>query len=61
MGKNQLRKLLEAHALAQTVAARALDIDPRTMRRYVSGELPVPRVVEYALQWLVSQRKESKS
>lgn len=58
MGKNQLRRLLETHGLPQTVAARELGIDPRTMRRYVLGELPVPRVVEYALQWLLMQRKE---
>ena len=57
MTKSQLRRLLEAHGLPQTVAARELGIDPRTMRRYIAGDLPVPKVVEYALQWLLSQRK----
>lgn len=58
MGKNQLRKLLEAHELPQTVAARELGIDPRTMRRYVLGELPVPRVVELAVRYVIAQRGE---
>jgi hypothetical protein len=62
MTKSQLRKLLEAHELPQTVAARELGIDPRTMRRYIAGAktkggLPVPKVVEYALRWLILQRK----
>lgn len=56
MGKNQLRRLLEANEIPQTVAARELGIDPRTMRRYIAGDLPVPKVVEYALQWLLLQR-----
>lgn len=31
----------------------ALDISERQMRRYCSGEHDVPRVVEYALRWLI--------
>jgi hypothetical protein len=61
MNAKQLRKLLETHGLAQTEAARLLDLDPRTMRRYVAGELPVSRVIEYALRWALAQRGESKS
>ena len=61
MTKTQLRRLLKANDLKQTVAAREIGIDPRTMRRYVAGDLPVPKVVEYALQWLLSQRKGGKS
>ena len=61
MGKNQLRKLLESHKLPQTVAAREIGIDPRTMRRYVAGDLSVPKVVEMALRYFIQQRKEEKS
>jgi hypothetical protein len=61
MGKNQLRKLLDANGLPQTVAARALGIDPRTMRRYIAGDLPVPRVVEWALLHFIAQRKGGKA
>lgn len=38
--------------LSQVGAARALNIDPRTVRRYCSGALPVTRLVELALDGL---------
>lgn len=46
----QLRALLEGAGFSQRGAARHLDIDERTMRRYAAGELPVPKVVTMALQ-----------
>lgn len=49
----QLKRALQRAGLSQRGAAKALDINERTMRRYVSGEQPVPRVVEYALNWLI--------
>lgn len=55
MTANELRSLLEAAGLSQRGAARQLDIDERTMRRYCAGELPVPRAVEYALMHLARQ------
>lgn len=51
-----LRTLLESHGLSQRGAARELDISERTMRRYIAGELPVPRVVALALAWLVQTK-----
>ncbi len=54
---DQLRAQLEKSGLSQRGAARELDIDERTMRRYVAGELPVPRVVDYALRWLTMREK----
>jgi hypothetical protein len=57
----QLKKLLARAALSQVGAARALDISDRNMRRYIAGELPIPRVVKYALLHLIeTQDKESK-
>lgn len=57
----QLKKLLARANLSQVGAARALDISDRNMRRYIAGELPVPRVVEYALLYLIeTQDKETK-
>lgn len=52
----QLQKLLDQSGLSQRGAAKELDISERNMRRYIAGDLPVPRVVEYALRWLISQR-----
>lgn len=47
-----LRALLERAGLSQRRAARELDIDERTMRRYCGGEIPIPRVVTLALERL---------
>ena len=47
----QLQKLLDRAGVSQRSAAKALDINERTMRRYVAGE-PIPRVVELAAKYL---------
>lgn len=33
----------------QSNLARALEYNPRTIRRYAAGEIPIPRVVELAV------------
>lgn len=57
MTGGQLQKLLDRAGLSQRGAARELEINERTMRRYVAGDMKVPRVVEYAVLWLISQRQ----
>jgi plasmid maintenance system antidote protein VapI len=47
---DRLREFLEKAELSQRGAARAIEIDERTMRRYCAGELPVPKVVWLALE-----------
>jgi hypothetical protein len=47
---------LDDAGLSQRGAAREIGIGERTMRRYVAGDLPVPRAIEYALRWLASQQ-----
>jgi transcriptional regulator with XRE-family HTH domain len=54
----QLRKLLEKAGLTQTGAARLIGLTDRTMRRYVSGETPVPRVVICALLYVIHVQQE---
>ena len=54
---SELRKLLDGNALSQIAAARELGIDPRTMRRYVAGDTPIPRVLELAMLFLISNRR----
>ena len=54
MTAGQLKKALAKANLSQRGAAKLLEINERTMRRYISGEQPVPRVVEYALYWIAS-------
>jgi hypothetical protein len=50
MSPSQLQKLLDSTQLSQAEAARQLGLDPRSMRRYISGEVEVPLHVEIALK-----------
>ena len=38
--------------LTQSGAARELRVDPRTVRRWVAGDAPIPYAVNLALKWL---------
>jgi plasmid maintenance system antidote protein VapI len=55
-----IREQLAECGLSQRNAAEVLGIDERTMRRYCSGDEPVPRVVVLALERLVDMRREVK-
>jgi hypothetical protein len=44
-----LRKLLASHKTPKREAARALEIHQRTMRKYCSGDAPIPKTVELAV------------
>lgn len=56
-----LVSLLGDAGLSQRGAARALGINERTMRRYVSGDAPVPRVIVLALERLRDTRQGHES
>lgn len=53
MKAKDLKLALVAGEFSQREAARLLGIDERTMRRYCSGEAPIPTVVELAIDHLV--------
>jgi DNA-binding transcriptional regulator YiaG len=53
----QLQRLLDRAELSQRAAAKALEMNERSMRRYCSGEQPVPKTVELALLYLVSKHE----
>jgi transcriptional regulator with XRE-family HTH domain len=40
-----LRALLSAHGMPQRQAARILGVNPRTVRRWCAGKIPVPTEV----------------
>lgn len=54
----QLQRLLDRAGLSQRGAAKALEINERTMRKYVSGDSPIPLTVEYALRWVTSAQED---
>ena len=45
-----IRLLLSRIGISQAKAAKQLGIDPRTMRRYVLGELDCPYPVQFCLE-----------
>lgn len=53
MNKQQLERAIVDLNLTQTSLAAALDISDRTMRRYVAGTAPIPRVVNMAIELLI--------
>lgn len=55
----QLQRLLDKMGETQVGMAKRLGISDRNMRRYVSGELPVPRVMVLAVRCL-AEHKEPK-
>lgn len=52
----QFRAALAALGLSQVGAAHLLGYDPRTARRWASGELVVPKVVALALALMVHKK-----
>jgi hypothetical protein len=56
MTGKQLQKLLDSAELSQRGAARELAINERTMRKYVAGDSPIPRVVELAVRQLIHEK-----
>jgi hypothetical protein len=48
----QLQRLLDKNGMSQRGAAKALEINERTMRKYVAGESKIPKTVELALLYL---------
>lgn len=54
MNQYEYRAALDATGLNQSSAARLFGVDPRTSRRWASGELAVPRTVGLCLRMMAS-------
>jgi hypothetical protein len=57
----QLKRLLKAAwpPISQRAAARYLEINERTMRKYIAGDAEIPKLVELAIICLI-QHKDGK-
>jgi DNA-binding transcriptional regulator YiaG len=53
----EFKKLRQSVNLSQSMLARELDLYVRTISRYETGELEIPRVTELALRYTVQQTK----
>ncbi len=60
MTAKQLQRLLDNAELSQRGTARELELNERTMRRYVSGDQPIPRVVEFAVRYLIHTKGQAQ-
>lgn len=57
MEAHELKAFLSSHGLTQNGAARTLGINERTMRRYVAGDLVVPKMLVLALRGIVDENR----
>jgi transcriptional regulator with XRE-family HTH domain len=51
---DELRALISQLGMTQRAAARALDVEDRTLRYWASGQVPIPRMAILALRYLVA-------
>ena len=58
MTPKQLRAALASIDLSQRAAARLLDINDRTMRKYVAGDLVIPELLVWALRGLAQREQD---
>ena len=58
MTPKQLRAALASIGLSQRAAARLLDIDERTVRKYVAGDLVVPEMLVWAMRGLAQREQD---
>jgi hypothetical protein len=59
MTPKQLRTTLARIGLSQRGAARLLNIDERTMRKYIAGDLVIPEMLVWALRGLAQREQDS--
>lgn len=52
MTPDALRAHLDRLGLTQVGAARLLEVDARTVRRWATGDVPIPKAVEMLLERL---------
>jgi hypothetical protein len=57
MKPKELRKILETNEVSQRRAAFLININERTMRKYIAGDLEIPKVVEFAIKWVMKHEK----
>ena len=58
MTPKQLRAALARMGLSQRGAARLLDINDRTMRKYIAGDLVIPELLVWAVRGLAQRERD---
>ena len=60
MTPGRLHLLLTEHGLNQTEAARLCGVEPRTVRRWLAGDRPIPHWID-RLFWLIDLARSKKA
>jgi len=58
MTPKEFRALRKSIKLSQSMLAREMELYVRTISRYETGELPISRVTELALRYIVERTKK---
>lgn len=56
----ELKLLLQNDGISQRALARMLDIDERTVRRYIKGDLKMPRMFQVAVSCILDHDDEQR-
>jgi plasmid maintenance system antidote protein VapI len=60
MTAKQFRKFLDNNELSVRQAARELGVHERTLHRYLSGNAPIPKLVELALRTVAQDHSDAR-
>jgi predicted transcriptional regulator len=60
MTPRELKRSLARAGLSQAKAARLIGLTVRSMSRYIAGDVPIPRTVEYALRYVIEHGIEEE-
>jgi DNA-binding transcriptional regulator YiaG len=58
MTSEELNKMLSDSGISQRSAAKFLEINERTMRRWCAGSVKAPKMAEYALRWAIEEMRK---
>lgn len=56
----ELREWIAAHGYTVSGLARDLDVERKTVQRYLSGESVIPRAIELALEALAAKKEAAE-
>jgi transcriptional regulator with XRE-family HTH domain len=54
----ELKRLIKQQGYTQAGLAKEIGIDPRTMRKYISEELDIPKPIEIAIRCVINHEAQ---
>ena len=59
MSGDELRKLRAAMKMSQQALSKVIDVSVRGIRRWETCEVKIPKIAEFAMHYLVGQKRQS--